>query len=369
MAVALPEPGAAPRPTVGVLWERTALDELPRLAVSYQNAQFHHLERYADVVSWERDAAAHAAALAAAGGPSAVIAFDERATLTNPTLPHVTWPDGTSFVWVGHDYWLRPLSLAAFVSRQPNPLLVLRHESGRRLFERLLPGVPKVVQRPGVETSIFHPRGPKRWDVLLSGSETPDYPVRQRLNRVVREHAPRRGWKLLDLTSVGLCSNPLSDQLAYAPALAAAKVSPTGTSHGGRAGATLVVQYLDHSEARAARSGDPYDTLELPELATEHVDTSAVTPRYLESLASGTLLVGDLPAGDPQEWYRDKMAVVDESMSDEEIVELIDRYVRADDEREELCDRALRAVLETETSQLRARELAGIVADHLAATA
>ena len=337
MAVALPEPGAAPRPTVGVLWERTALDELPRLAVSYQNAQFHHLERYADVVSWERDATAHAAALAAAGGPNAVIAFDERATLTNPTLPHVTWPDGTSFVWVGHT------TTGSGRSRSPRSSPGSRTRCscsatspGDGCSKRLLPGVPRVVQRPGVETSIFHPRGPKRWDVLLSGSETPDYPVRQRLNRVVREHAPRCGWKLLDLTSVGLCSNPLSDQLEYAPALAAAKVSPTGTSHGGRAGATLVVQYLDHSEARAARSGDPYDTLELPELATKLVDTSAVTPRYLESLASGTLLVGDLPAGDPQDWYRDKMAVVDKSMSDEEIVELIDHYVRADDEREEL---------------------------------
>jgi hypothetical protein len=352
-------------PTVGVCWERSSLEELGTMAVSYQNAQFHHLERHAKVVSWERDLYAHARALAAAPGPNAVITFDEQALCCNPTLGGVQWGAETAFVWIGHDYWQRPLSVLEILRSQPRPLIVLRHLSGLALFEKLAPEIPKVVQRPGVETSIFHPRGPKQFDVLLSGSETPDYPNRQRFNRIVREHAPRYGWKVLDLTAIGIESNPLSNQFEYAPALAAAKVSPTASSHGGRPGATIVTQYLDHSPSRA-QMDRPFYSLEQPEVVVEHVDTAAITPRYLESLASKTLLVGDLPAADPQEWYRDKMVVVEESSSDEEIADTIDWWVRHDDEREELCEHAYRETLATETSEIRGAELAAIVAEHLA---
>ena len=169
---------------------------------------------------------------------------------------------------------------------------------------------------------------------------------------------------MLDLTAAGLVSNPRSNQLEYAPALAAAKVSPTATSHGGRRGATIALQYLDHSPTRA-QVDDPLDSFALPDVLVEEWETAAITPRYLESLASGTLLLADLPACDAQEWYRDKMVVVDEASTDEEIAETIDWWVRHDDEREALCTHALRETLATETSEIRAAELAAIVADHL----
>ena len=72
-------------------------------------------------------------------------------------------------------------------------------------FDLVAPEIPKVVMRPGVEQSIFHPHGGKKeFDVILGGSETPDYPLRTKINRVVRANAGRRGWKVLDLTANGV---------------------------------------------------------------------------------------------------------------------------------------------------------------------
>ena len=134
--------------------------------------------------------------------------------------------------------------------------MVLRHDSARRFFDLVAPDLPKVVLRPGVEPSVFHPHsGEKTVDVLLSGSETPDYPVRQRLNRVVRERAAERGWSVLDLTGVGLMSGPPGSQAEYAPSLASARVSPTGTNRGGSAGASLVLPVP--RPQRRARRGRP----------------------------------------------------------------------------------------------------------------
>ena len=46
------------------------------------------------------------------------------------------------------------------------------------------------------------------------------------------------------------------------------------------------------------------------------LETAGITPRYLESMASGTLLLGDLPASDAQSWYADKMIVLDPAKDD-----------------------------------------------------
>lgn len=354
------------RPVVGVAWD--VPDDLADQVVSYQGAQFAHLAAYADVVAWGYDLHVQARMLADAPGPNAVLTFDEAALWSNPTRADVEWGPETSFVWIAHDTWTRPLSLIEILRRQPDPLLVLRHHSAIDLYRRLAPELPSVLQRPGVEPSIFHPRGPKLYDVLISGSETPDYPNRIRFNRIVRENAVRCGWKLLDLTAVGILNDwpPRAGQLEYAPALAAAKVSPTATVHGGRAGATIVTQYLDHSPARAAVPERPFASFDVPEVSVEHVPTGGITPRYLESLASKTLLIGDLPEYDAQEWYRDKMVVLGDDLGDEEIVEVVDYWIRADDEREALCEYAYVETLRTETSVARAAELAAIVAAHLA---
>lgn len=325
--------------------------------VTYQAAQFLHLERFADV-SWANGALRTAPV-------DAVIAWDEHSLLTDERVRAAEAPPGGLFVYVTHDFWCHPLQVAEELRRRERVLMVLRHESARRLFDEILPEVPKVVQRPGVETGIFRPAdAPKTYDVLLSGSETPDYPVRQRLNRIVRERAGDYGWKVLDLTGVGLMSNAPGSQLEYAPALAATKVSPTGTNRGGGRGGALVMQYLDFSPARA-QFDDPFFGLGKPEVVVRNYDTAGITPRYLESLATKTLLMGDLPAADAQEWYRDKMVVVEPELSDQEIAELIDRWVRDDEAREEVCERAYAAVVETETSERRAEELVAIVADHL----
>jgi hypothetical protein len=243
--------------------------------------------------------------------------------------------------------------------------MVLRHAAARRFFDLVAPEIPKVVLRPGVEVSVFHPHsGEKTVDVLLSGSETPDYPVRQRLNRVVRECAAERGWSVLDLTGVGLMSGPPGSQAEYAPSLASAKVSPTGTNRGGSAGASLVMQYLDHSAARAGVD-HPFYGLERPDVAVVDLDTAGVTPRYLESLASKTLLVGDLPPGESESWYADKMAVVSLEASDDELADELDRWIRDDAARAEVVERAYAETLRTERSERSAEQLAGAIAAHL----
>jgi hypothetical protein len=239
--------------------------------------------------------------------------------------------------------------------------MVLRHDAARRLFDLVAPDLPKVVMRPGVETSIFHPHsGAKEFDVVLGGSETDDYPLRQKINRVVRANAERRGWKVLDLTAAGAMSRPKGDQRSYAPLLAAAKVSPTGSNRGGSRGARLVTQYLDLSPARG-QIADPFYGLGRPDVLTTPLDTSGITPRYLESLASKTLLIADLPPGDSERWYADKMVAIGPDIDDEALALLIDAWVRRDDERSAMCEAAYAAVQRSETSERTAETLARLI--------
>ena len=348
---------------IAVLQGRADPATLATAAVTYQAAQFLHLEEFADVV-WDDQAFALLAAGGAAPPVDAVVAFDERSLLTDPRIEAIPDDLDRLFVLITHDFWAHPVKVAEAMSARRRPLMILRHLSAIRLFELLAPGVPKLLQRPGVETSIFRPHdGPKEWDVLLSGSETPDYPHRRRFNRIVREYAAEYGWRLLDLTAIGLVSQPRSGQHEYVPSLAAAKVSPTATNHGGAPCARLVVQYVDVGEVRG-RLDDEFYGLELPDVVVNEIPTAGITPRYLESLATRTLLMGDLPACDAQEWYRDKMVVIPDDASDREVAELIDRWVRADEERGQLCARAYDAVVAGETSRHRAAELAEIIAAH-----
>jgi hypothetical protein len=320
--------------------------------VTYQAWEFLALEQHAEV-RWN----------APGPGADAVLAWDELALLNGSPIRELQ-PDAL-FVFVCHDWWCRPLELVEQLRRKRRTLMVLRHEAARRFFDDVAPELPKVVFRPAVEPSVFHPHGgEKTVDVILSGSETPDYPVRQRLNRVVREHAQAYGWSILDLTGVGLMSGPPGSQAEYAPSLAAAKVSPTGTNRGGGSGATLVSQYFDHSVARAGVDHPVYG-LGTPDLVVRRYDTAGITPRYLESLASKTLLVGDLPDGETEAWYRDKMVVVEPEMSDRELAETIDRWVRDDAAREELVEHAFRETLRTETPSEKAAALVEAIHAHL----
>lgn len=343
-----------PRLRLDVLMPRPDPGHLSSGRVTYQAWQFLHLANLADVC-WD----------AVRLGSHAVIAWDELALLGDSPVRDVELGDQTLFVFVCHDWWCRPLELVEQLRRRRRVLMVLRHEAARRFFDDVAPELPKVVHRPGVEPSVFHPHdGVKTVDIVLSGSETPDYPVRARLNRLVRDHACDRGWKVLDLTGHGLGSCAPGTQAEYAPALAAAKVSPTGTNRGGTGGATLVTQYFDLSAARAQMTHPVYG-LGSPDLAIRRYDTAGVTPRYLESLASKTLLLGDLPAGESEDWYRDKMVTVSMEQSDGELLDEIDRWVADDDGRTELVEHAYRETLRTETSEGTARGLLEAIHAHL----
>ena len=104
-----------------------------------------------------------------------MLCWDETSLLTDPRVG--VHPCEGLFVFVCHDWWCHPLSLVRELRRRARVLLVLRHDSARRFFDLVAPDLPKVVLRPGVEPSVFHPHsGEKTVDVLLSGSETPDYP-------------------------------------------------------------------------------------------------------------------------------------------------------------------------------------------------
>lgn len=336
---------------------------LADMKVTYQLASFWHLQKFCNVFwlnqlpqpfNGERVSQLEEAL----GVPlDALIVFDEYSLLQDPLISRLEWDVPRLLVYVSHDYWCHPLRVARKLNPVPRKVMVLRHLSAIDLFNRLLPGVPKVLQRPGVEVSIFHPNGGhKEYDIILGGSETPDYPLRQRLNRLVRENAGRRGWKVLDLTGKGLMSNPPGNQREYAALLAASKVSPTGSNRGGSHGAKLAVQYFDLSPARA-QFDDEFYGLKHPELEMLYLNTAGITPRYQESMACKSLLIADLPPSDRQEWYADKMVEVRMEMSDAEIVDLIDFWVKNDQEREQLCEFAYREIQRTETSEHKAYEL------------
>jgi ubiquinone/menaquinone biosynthesis C-methylase UbiE len=354
-----PLKGVSPgnRPRLHLLMSPQDVLPLTESVMTYQQAQFTHLAGFADVTWFDGTTRIPA---------QATICFDEKTLLTNaPVIQDALHPDSL-FVLVTHDFWCHPLRVAAFLRQQKRSLLVLRHESARQLFQQIAPEIPSVVQRPGVEIFIFHPMPePKQYDIILAGSETPDYPMRQKLNRIVRENAKAHGWKVLDLADVSAMSRSLSvTQSDYAPLLASAKISPTGTNRGGGHGAKLVMQYFDMSEART-HCDDEFHGFQHPEIVTLTLDTAGITPRYLESLACKTLLMGDIPKGESEDWYRDKMVEVTPEMSDSVIVSILDHILANDGERETLCEYAYTEVCRTETSEHKAKELAEIIAAHV----
>jgi spore maturation protein CgeB len=336
---------------LGVLGWTPLEHDLHGQHVGYQHAQFLAMREHADMV-FGRETLDRLDEL------DAVLAFDERQLVQEiaPSLPEKLGP---LLVYVTHDHWHRPLHVTQFLERYDRVLTVVRHEQAARLHRFLLPDVPCVVQRPGVDATLFRPaEEPKRWDILLSGNDSADYPVRRRLNDVVRAQADRRGWNVLDLTRPA----PGTPQYAYAPTLAAAKVSPTGTPLGKLAPSKIVMQFVSESTPRT-EVDDPFYSYDRPEVVVKSFNLGGCSPRYLESFACKTLLVGDVPDG--EEWYADKMVSVTLDESDEEIGDLIDHWVRADDERERLVEHAYAETMRTETTGLRAAELVEIVRDHL----
>lgn len=327
--------------------------------VSYQAAQFYHLQKYSNAL-YSKD---HSQSK----NCDAVLIFDEYTLLTDDNLKSLSIPDDQLLVYISHDFWCHPLQVAQKLKTVKNVLMILRHHSAKLLFDSLLPNIPKFVLRPGVETSIFNPtNSPKEYDILLGGSETPDYPLRIKLNKVVRENAKKKNWKVLDLTSVGVLSNPLGPQHEYSKALALSKVSPTSSNRGGTQGGKLAIQYFDNSLARINVQEDFYG-LKYPEISVQSLATAGITPRYLESLASKSLLIADLPTEDYQEWYQNKMVQVSCDLSEEKLVEILDYWVKNDEQRERICEYAYNETARSESSSLKALELSNIINRHISA--
>ena len=187
-------------PVIALFADHVKLQDLSDSKVSYQTAQFVHLAKHGRVLwrngpGWSNADRMSALERGLGVKLDAAVVFDESALLTDSHLQRLGWDTDLLLVYVSHDFWCHPLRVAEKLRQHKRVLMILRHECAKQLFDRLLPGVPKAVQRPGVETSIFHPHsGRKEYDVLLGGSETPDYPLRQRLNRLVR--AKRRAARL-----------------------------------------------------------------------------------------------------------------------------------------------------------------------------
>jgi hypothetical protein len=339
---------------LGVLSAAPSAQDVHRLRVTYQAAQFLAMREHADVLFGDE-------AFAAIDTLDAVLAFDERQLLMEiaPKLPDRLAP---LLVFVTHDFWFRPLHVAQYLAGRPRVLSVVRHVAAQRLYRTLMPEVPCVVQRPGVDTSLFAPAaGPKEFDIMLSGNENDDYPVRQRLNAIVRGQAAARGWNVLDLSDPEAGGD---GQREYAPSLALAKVSPTGTPRGAVTGGKLIMQYVDSSPVRLEFPDDPFYGYEHPEVVVRDFNPGGVpSPRYLESMACKTLLLGDLPDDEP--WYRDKMVALSLDDSDTQLGDAIDYWVRADAERERLCEHAYVETVRTESTTLRGAELVEIIGEHL----
>jgi spore maturation protein CgeB len=125
------------------------------------------------------------------------------------------------------------------------------------------------------------------------------------------------------------------------------------------------MQYVDSSPQRAKlQDQDEFYGYRLPEVVVRDFNLAGVpSPRYLESMATKTLLVADLPDDEP--WYRDKMVPLSLEDSDEQIADLLDHWIRHDDERERLCEYAYEETIRTETSAVRTAELVEIIGDHL----
>ena len=313
------------------------------LRVSYQYGQFLAMREHAEIVFGDQ-------AFAQLDSLDAVIAFDERGLMIDvaPRLPRRLVP---LLVYVTHDWWAHPLHVSQYLNGHERVLSVVRHVACQRLHRMLTPRIPCIVQRPGVDTTLFQPpAGPKEYDILLAGTESADYPVRKRLNAIVRAQRERRGWNVLDLSDPAWGADA---QREYAPSLASAKVSPTGTPRGGLTGGKLIMQYFDDAGERPGG-----------EVAVrEFTLPGAPSPRYLESMATKTLLLADLP--DDERWYRDKMVTVPLDDTDDAIGDLIDHWVRADAERTRLCDYAYAETMRTETTAHRGAELVEIIREHL----
>lgn len=333
------------------------LNNLSQAKVSYQAAQFLHMKEFSNTIL--------AKDISKVGDAKVVVLFDEFTLLTDERLKELKLSDEQLLVYISHDYWCHPLKVADSLKRFKNVLMILRHYSAKTIFDHLLPHIHKIVQRPGVETSIFHPcENEKKYDILIGGSETPDYPIRQKLNRIVREFQSKYNWNVLDLTGKGLMSNPPGVQFEYAPSLAASKISPTATNRGGASPSKIALQYFDFSPARA-QFDHPFYGLKIPELSQLEFNTAGITPRYLESLASKSLLIGDLPQSDYQKWYEDKMIVINESQSDNEIAEIMDYWIHNDEERGKITSYAFNEVIKSETSKLKALELINLINSYL----
>ncbi len=138
-----------------VLMPRPDPTALRAARVSYQDWQFLHLERHADL-GWGSPS----------GAADAVVAANELALLEDPLVRSVEPGPDTLFVFVCHDWWCRPLELVAELRRKGRALMVLLNTSRRGASSTMSRRTSRRSCTGRAEPTVFDPHsGEKTVDV------------------------------------------------------------------------------------------------------------------------------------------------------------------------------------------------------------
>jgi len=175
------------------------------------------------------------------------------------------------------------------------------HEWSKRLCHRIEPRFQLANIPHCAEKTIFKDYGlPKKWDLLLIGSQGPRYPLRERFRKILQRMSAKwrchvwkhPGYKLTDTyTNRHL--------IEFAKAINSAKIC-------------------------CSCSGRPRSRYS----------------KYAEVPMCGTAFAADLP-DENHEFFEQFLIVVDMSMSDEEIIRKLEYYLTHDEKREKLVKKGL----------------------------
>ena len=350
-----------------VVSEKRSFQELMSLSVTYQESEFYWLGKLTKVIFGNlgfgtQDELEKTLEVKV----RAIIFFDERSLIMSGFFKRFIPNPLVPIIFVTHDFWAHPLMVCRYLRQIRTKLIIVRHLSAKRLYSRFMPDTEIIVKRPGFEDNIFYPRdAQKEYDIILSGTHSEDYPLRNRLYQLVINRKESMGWKVLDVTNQSNYSNPISNQMQYAPLLSAAKVCVTGSVRT-NIKARILSQYFDGSTARRSMdSVDQFYGTTIKDIDDIEITMAGIPPRYMEAFACNTALAADLPSEDFQDFYADKMIRLESSMSDDAIIELLKFWIDRDAERTELTQYAYRAVAPRESSKSKATELLELLEERI----
>lgn len=350
-----------------IVGEKRSFDQILRLNVTYQEAELYWLSKVSNTIWSSEITSSDQTSLQEKIGKSlrAVIFFDERSLLMSGFLNRFKIDRNIPVIFITHDFWAHPIFVCKYLASLNCTLVVVRHHSARELYKRFLPTLNIEVVRPAVEDGIFRPSdSPRKYDIILSGTHSDDYPMRKRLYSIITQSAEEKGWLVLDVINKERYSSPPTNQLEYAPLLASAKLCVTGSVRGGVNG-RVTYQYTDESTVRPTLdSFDDFYGTKYKDIDSISIDLGGIPPRYMEALATKTLLCADLPINDDQAWYRDKMVVLRNDMSNDEIINLLDYWIKSDSERDQICTHAFKCVSTGETTKQKAIKILELIEKH-----